>query len=1004
MKRPLLILMLFFFGMQMIFAQGKVITGKVTSSEDGLAIPGATITVIGTVTGITTNFDGNYELTVQGSDVILKFSFIGYKSQEIPVGQSSTIDVVLEPDLFGLDEVVVIGYGTSSKEALTGAVETVGAEKLKMLPAASLESALQGGVTGLLMSSGDGQPGAGSQISIRGIGSINASSQPLYVIDGIPVQSNDVSPTNFSNNGLSSTVMSTINPNDIKNISILKDASATAIYGSRGANGVIIITTKGGSSGKSKINFSAQTGVSDQAYNNLRQGLNAAQYKELFIEGYVNRGETEAVATARFDLWFPEAATTDTDWIDEVYNPGVTQQYNLDVSGGNDKISFFASAGYYNQEGVVIGTNFERFSSRLNLVAKLTDKLTITNNITIGNTSAKGSEDRTSWNNPMHNGFMCPPVVPLYDEDGLYYGDHLIVGMDGNNPVGGQFDNERWQKQTRIMDNITASYKILDELTFKTAWSFDLVNVSEFQYLNTRYGGARLEGGRGSEGKVNSLNWIGTQTLNYNKVLGEDHSIDVLLGYEAQKYDSRSLRATAEGYPNPYLRTLSNAANPILSTSSGSSYSFLSMFSRFSYSYKSKYYATASYRRDGSSRFGEDSRWGHFWSLGGSWRVTQEDFMEDLTWLNNLKLRASYGITGNASIGNFDALALYGFGNDYDQTPGSTPSNIGNPLLTWEGQSTLDVGIDLLAFDRFSATITYFNRKNNDLLLDRPLSATTGFSENTQNVGDMLNKGLELEVNAILINSTDFKWDLGFNITWLKNEVTRLDEPISDGAFLHTEGHDYYEFYLYQWAGVNAMTGAAMWYVDETKTTTTENVRGESNKVLIGKSATPTSFGGLNTNISYKGFKLSAQLAFVWDKYITDNQGGGIESDGARAPRSTDLYAFENRWTTPGEETIYPIFVWGNSSRSNEKKSTRFLYDATYVRLRDITLSYNFNSSVTDRLKMSSLSVFARANNYLTWVREPDRLQIDPEAGQNGVVNGIVPKTKSISIGINVGF
>lgn len=1003
MKRPLILLLMFFLGMQISFAQGRIITGTVSAAEDGTTIPGVTVQVVGTNTGITTDLDGNYQINVPGDNAVLKFSFIGYKAQDITVGQSSTINVVLEQDLIGLDEVVVIGYGTSSKEALTGSVETVKSERLKMLPAASLENALQGSASGLLMVSEDGQPGSASSINIRGIGSINASSEPLYVIDGIPSQGQSISPTGFSNDGISSSIMTTLNPNDIESISILKDASATAIYGSRGANGVIIITTKSGKSGDARINFSTQVGVSDNAYNNLRDGINAAQYKELFIEGYVNRGETVAEATDRFDLWFPEADHTDTDWIDLIYNPGVTQQYNLDASGGNDKMTYFVSAGYYNQEGVVVGTDFERFSTRLNLSADLSDRLKVTNNITLGNTTANGAEDRTSWVNPMHLGFFTPAVVPLYDDQGRYYAEHFILGMNGSNPIGIAYDDERWQKQNRIMDNFTASYKILENLTFKSAWSIDMINVDEFMYQNTRYGGSYIEGGSGEEGSTNTINWVGTQTLNYNTVFGEDHAFDALLGYEAQKHTSRSVRARAEGYPNEYLTTLSNAANPIVATSSGSQYSFLSYFSRFSYNFRGKYYATASYRRDGSSRFGEDARWGNFWSLGGAWRVTQEDFMDGLTWLNNLKLRASYGITGNASIGNFDALALYGFGNDYDGNPGSTPSNIGNPLLTWEGQSTLDIGLDLLVFDRFSATATYFYRKNSDLLLDRPLSSTTGFTSNTQNVGDMLNKGVELEVNAILINSSDFKWDLGFNITWLENEITRLDEPISNGAYLHTEGHDFYEFYMYEWAGVNPMTGAGVWYVDETKTATTE-VFNDANKSLIGKSGTPGSFGGFNTNLSYKGFTLSAQFAFVWDKYITDNQGGGIESHGARSPRSTSLYAFENRWTTPGEETIYPIFIWGNNTKTNQKKSTLYVYDATYVRLRDITLTYNFGSTVANKLKMSSLSVFAKANNYLTWVRDGDNLQIDPEAGQNGFVNGIVPKTKTMTFGINVGF
>lgn len=1002
MKRKLTIFLIFFLGMQMAFAQGKVVTGKVTSAEDGTTIPGVTIMVTGTTTGVTTDNNGNYQITLPNNNAVLKFSFIGFKSQSITVGQASTINVTLELDLVGLEEVVVIGYGTSTKEALTGAVQVVGSEKLSMLPAATLENALQGGVTGLMMNNADGQPGAGAEIRIRGIGSINASSEPLYVIDGIPVQSGSPSPTDFSNSGKSSNIMSTMNPNDVESISVLKDASATAIYGSRGANGVILITTKSGKAGKAKINFSASTGFSDNAYNNLQEPLNAAQYKELFIEGYTNMGESVATATARFDNWFPEADHTDVNWIDEIYRTGKTQQYNVDISGGANGISYFASIGYFDQEGVVVGTDFQRFSSRLNIVAKLTDKLTITNNINLGRTMAHGVDDQTSWSNPMHIGYFTPPQVPIYDEFGRFYGDALVLGMDGGNPLGVLLEDERWQKQTRITDNLTASYKIREDLVFKSAWSFDMVGVNEFQYQNPRYGGSRLVGGSGDEGTQNTLNWIGTQTLNYNKLFGQNHNFDALLGYEAQKYESRSLRARAEGYPNATLRTLANAANPMVATSSGTAYAFASMFSRFSYNYAGKYYATASFRRDGSSRFGQDSRWGNFWSLGTSWRVTQENFMKDIKWINNLKLRVSYGITGNASIGNFDAVALYGFGNDYDANAGSAPSNIGNPYLTWEGQSTLDVGIDLFVFDRFSATVNYFRRKNNDLLLDRPLSETTGFSGNLQNVGDMLNRGFEIEANAQIVKSADFNWDLGFNVTLMKNEVTRLDEPIIDGAQNHTEGHDYYEFYMYHWAGVNPANGAPQWYTDETMTTITEKVK-DASMFFTGKSAMPSAYGGVNTNLSYKGFSLSAQVVFVWDKWVYNNQAKGIESDGARAPRSTNLYAFENRWTTPGQEALVPKFVWGNTSKSNQTNQTRYLYDATYIRLRDLTLAYTFNKSVIEKLDISSLRVFVQANNYFTWVRSK-HYQYDPESDTNGIVNGTVPKTKSITLGVNVGF
>ncbi len=999
MKRTLTIFLLFFLGMQISFAQGRVVTGVVTNAADGTTLPGVTILVKGTTTGVTTDMNGAYQIMVPNANSVLEFSFIGFKHQNIAVGQNSTLNVALELDLVGLEEVVVIGYGTSTKEALTGAVEVVGSEKFDMVPVASLESSLQGNVVGLQMNANDGQPGAATQVRIRGIGSINASSAPLYVIDGIPVQTGADSETGFDNGGRSSNVMSTINPNDIESLSVLKDASATAIYGSRGANGVILITTKGGKSGKAKINFSAQTGFSDPAYNGRHEPLTGPQFTTLYLEGYMNKGETLAQAQSRFDNLFPVVANT--NWLDEIMRTGITQQYNVDVSGGANGISYFASAGYFDQEGILIGTDFTRFSSRLNIKAEVTDKLTITNNITVGRTESHGTSDGTAWDNPMYGAYLVPSVVPVYDDQGRFYADHQSI-MGASNPVGRLLEDERWQKQTRILDNLSASYKIRENLTFKSAWSFDLIGIHEFEFENGRYGDGRRVGGRSNEASINSTNWIGTQTLNYNTIFGDDHSFDALIGYEAQKYDRRAVQARGEGFPNPTLRTLASAANPTLAWSSGTQYSFASMFSRFSYNYQGKYYATASFRRDGSSRFGEDSRWGNFWSVGGSWRVIQEDFMADINWVNDMKLRVSYGITGNASIGNFDAMALYGFGYDYAGIAGSAPSNIGNPALTWEGQSTLDIGIDLFLFDRLSTTITYFNRKNTDLLLDRPLSTTTGFSSNTQNVGDMQNSGIEIEANASIIKTADFSWDLGFNITMMKNEVTRLDEPILDGAFNREEGRDYYEFYMWHWAGVDPATGRGTWYTDESMTTTTTNVS-DADRWYTGKSATPKAFGGINTNISYKGFNLSAQIAFVLDKYIYDVAGFVLDGDGRYTPRSTTLYAFENRWQNPGDESLYPMFYWGNTTGSNSKYQTRYLYDATYARLRDLTLSYTFGKSVIDKLDISSLKVFMKGNNLLTWVRDKD-LKLDPEASVSGLVDGLQPKIKSITFGVNVGF
>ncbi|WP_163516759.1 SusC/RagA family TonB-linked outer membrane protein [Gelidibacter japonicus] len=999
MKRKIIFCILTMLVSSFVFPQ-RIIKGNVSAADGIGPLPAATIMIKNSSTGVTSDFDGNYSITANVGDILV-FSYIGMVTQEVAVKNQTEINVVLKEDLSELDEIVVIGYGSVSKESLTGSVEVLSGDKFEMATSTSLENSLQGNVAGLQMSSSGGQPGSNVDIRIRGIGSFNADSSPLYVIDGIPVITGSQSETDFGNDGHASNVMSTINPNDIESVSVLKDASATAIYGSRGANGVIIITTKSGRSGKMKINFSTQVGFSSPAYNNLNEPINEKDYHTLFIEGYVNDGKTVEYAQNLYDNYYPDPA--DTNWLDAIMRNGVTKQYNIDASGGGDKITYFASASYFDQEGIMLGSDFERLSSRLNLTAKVTDKLTITNNISVGRTTAHGATEGTSFDSPMYGAYLVPAAVPIYNEEGQFYNGHVGFMMGGANPVGKYTEDERWMKQTRIIDNISADYKITQNLNFKTAWSFDLLNIHEFEFDNGRYGDGRRVGGRADEATIENISWIGTQTLNYNKLFQDRHQIDVLLGYEAQKSERRSLRARAEGYPNPNLRTLANAANPTLATSAKSEYSFLSMFSRLSYNFDRKYYATLSYRRDGSSRFGSDNRWGNFWSVGASWVLTQEKFMTDLTWLNNLKLRASYGVTGNAGIGNYDSLSLYGFGNDYATMPGSAPSNVGNSLLTWENQHSMDIGLSLAFLNnRITSNMTYFIRKNEDLLLERPLSRTTGFSANLQNVGDMQNTGFELDVNIGIIDSEDFNWQLGANVSFVNNKITKLDEPITENLFRKEEGRNFYDYYLTQWAGVDPQTGQGLWYTDETKSVKTSDYN-EAERVYVGKSALPDFFGGLNTSVRYKNFELSGQFSFVWNKYLYDYPAFVMDSDGRYTPRSTTQWNFDNRWTTPGQEALNPKWVWGNTSLSNSKNSTRALYDATYVRLRDVTFSYDLNNSVAEKINIVSMKIYLKGSNLLTWVRNKD-LRLDPESGTNGMVDAFIPMAKTVTVGLNIGF
>ncbi|NOY36590.1 MAG: TonB-dependent receptor [Chlorobi bacterium] len=982
-------------------AQERTVTGTVTAADDGSPLPGVTVLLKGTTTGTITGNDGTYSLSVPSSGATLVFSFVGYVTQEIAVGNQATINVTLQQEVKRLSEVVVIGYGTTSREAITGSVSEIESAKFQQIPAATFQQALQGNVAGMQVNSLDGQPGSNQQIRIRGIGSITASSTPLYVVDGIPVTSGTIAQTDFGNGGRSSNVMTALNPNDIESVTVLKDASATAIYGSRGANGVILITTKQGKAGQSKINFNSQVGFSDAAYKGLMKPLTAEQYTELFMEGYINRGFTPQEAQDQFDTDYPTPAHT--NWIDAITRTGITQQYDLSASGGTDKVTYYASAGYFDQQGYLIGTDFKRFSSRLNLTAKLNDRVTLTNNLTAAYTDENGVTDGTRWANPMYNGYLLAPVIPIKDEEGRYYADHKTFFMGGNNPVGKlSGDDERWMKTTRVIDNISVGYDIIDNLTFKTAWSFDLIGIREFIYRNGRYGDGRRHGGDAQESSTNHLNWIGTQTLEYSRTFGGKHSFNGLLGYEAQKADQRMVYAYAQTFPNPTLRTLASAANPTTTSSTGTMYSFESVFSRFSYDYDRKYFLTVSMRRDGSSRFGVNKRYGNFWSVGAAYQLSKESFMENLGFINDLKLHVSYGITGNASIGNFDHMGLYGFGQDYNGVPGSAPSSIGNPNLTWETQSTMEFGFDFGLFNRINGTVVYYNRENSDLILNRPISMTTGFGSNIQNVADMQNRGLEITLDADVVKTNDLLWTFGGNFSTLKNEIVKLDEPILSDPFRREQGRDYYEFWMWHWAGVDPANGDPLWYTDETESATTNNVS-EAERYYDGRSATPSFFGAVNSTLTWKGFTLDAQLTFTWDKWLYDASAWVITGDGRFTPRSTVQRTYYNRWTTPGQEASFPKFIWGGNQSSNQRNQTRYLLDDTYMRLRNLSLSYNIPQKLLSRANMKSLRVYVRGTNLWTWVRDKD-LYLDPEQSVSGFVNSVQPNLKTISFGLDFGL
>lgn len=1018
MRKPALMLILvglILIPLTVFGQQGVLIRGTVVDNE-GNPLPGANVIIEGTTYGAATDVEGKYQFRVppnvaRGQEVQLVAKFIGYKTAKQPIRLTPgeiVRDFSLEVDVIGLEEIVVVGYGTARKEELTGSIKVVRSEKLEQLPASSFQDVLQG-TPGLQVVNNDGAPGAGISVRVRGIGSISASNEPLYVIDGIPVISGSVSFTDFGNDGRSSNVLAALNPNDIESIVIAKDAASTAIYGSRGANGVVFITTKGGVAGSSiqwargpKLEAKIQRGYSSFAYPRLLRGLNAQQYHELYIEGYVNGGRlTAEQAEQRFRQQFPEADRTNTIWLDEITHTGITDQIDISAQGGGDRYTYYLSAGYFDQQGVIINNFFRRYSSRANLTADLTSRIKISNNLNLSFFRQRGITDGTRWQAPMYLAYLLAPVIPIFDEQGQYYAKHASFFMGGNNPVGHLNEDKRHLEQTRIIDNFAVNYNIGRGFVLRSTFSFDILNVDEYLYVNPRYGDGRNVGGAANESRTDIINWQINQTLNYTKTFNNVHNVDALVGFEQQKLHTDNVEDAGEGFPHPSLKTLAAAANPTLASSLRDESAFESYFSRLNYNYANKYFASASFRRDGSSRFGPERRWGNFWSFGLGYTISEEPFMNRFKFIDYMKIRGSYGETGNAEIGNFSWAGLYGFNREYDGLPGAAPTQIANPLLTWEKQQNLNIGVDFALWNsRLTGTVERFVRDSKDLLLNRPLSYTTGFRSVLQNVGDMRNTGWELSFQLEALRKRDFNLSLNFAVTTVSNKITRLDEPIQADPFRREQGRDFYEYWLFGWAGVDPETGDPLWYTDSTKTKTTNNIS-EAQRFYDGKSALPDFYGSFGLTGRYGRFTVSAQFNYQFGSYLYDAPGWVIHGDGRFTPRSTSSFAFNNRWRKPGDKALFPKFIWGGNKSSNAQNNSRYLFKGDFIRLKTLRITYKLPDIYAFRIGAKAIQAYINLYNFLTWAAD-DYLHFDPEQAPNGIYNTVTPISKTFNFGFNI--
>ena len=980
-------------------AQNKVIKGRVTD-ESNNPIPNASVVIKGSTSGAVTDANGYYSISVPATTATLVVSSLNYTSQEVSVSGKSEINVKLASSISTLQDVVVVGYGTTKKANLTGSVATIKAPEIENTPFTSIDKALQGKVAGLQSAASSGQPGASQEILIRGFSSISASTQPLWIVDGVILNTGDISRLQTTAN-----VLSTLNPNDIESISVLKDAASQSIYGSRAANGVIIVTTKKGRSGKTRIRFDYESGKSDIAYENrLYRPLNAQEYLDITREGLVNANASAATITSTLaSLGLGNGV--DFNWYDAVTRIAGQRLMNISMDGGNDKTNFFLSAGNFFQQGTSINSQLKRNSFNFKINNKATDKLTISVGLNGGAVSQRAPLNGGAFGNPMLSAYFLLPTRTAYNADGSYNLTSSSLGGLHNTVALTDLD-KRFVREVSLRGSASAEYKFSDNLKFRSNYGIDYNTAEEDQYNNPLHGDGAATNGRAYSYYTRYFNWTFTNTLDYTRNITKngDLSLFTQLGLESQKSSGYFGSLRAEQFP-PTLALVypASGASPALASAYISDYTFESKFFNGNINYQNRFVISGSFRRDGSSRFSPNHRYGNFWALGATWNMEKEKFMEKFTFINQLKLRTSLGVNGNAGIGNYDAPALYGYGYNYNQSPGSAPVNVGDPNLTWELNKPFDAGIDLSIFkSRINVTFDYYVRKSEDLLLNVPLSFTSGFSSARRNIGSMENRGIELELNVVPVQTKDFRWDIDLTYAANKNKITSLPDgkDIASGNFLLRVGVPRNTYYQRVYAGVDPANGDPLWYADSSLTTKTNVYPGTAARTFVGQSL-PKSFGSVTNTFTYKGFTFSAQFYYNFGNLVYDTWSGYYVGSGFGAVYNKVARQL-NRWTKPGDITDIPKYVY-NGNKNFNSASTFNLAQGDYIRLRDVQIGYELPKRDVEKIKLSAMRFYVRGSNLLTWVKDK-RLAFDPEQGLGASTNLNVFIPKTVTFGVNVTF
>ena len=1001
MKRKLMLLMTcLMIGIGLVNAQISKVTGNVTSEEDGLPVVGASVLVKGTTVGTVTDIDGNFTLTnVPSSAGTLVISFIGMQSQEVKI--KPNVIVVLKSDAEVLDEVVVTGYGVQRKASFTGAASIVGEEAIAKKNDANFVKVLEGSVPGVQMNNSTSMPGVWGSVYIRGRASLNSGTQPLYVIDGMPVNSDTDAISTSDNNMVDP--MSSINPADIESITVLKDAAATAIYGSRAANGVIVVTTKKGSEGKFNLNLDIKQGFVSMGNNNM-DFANAEESMKLFTDGLTayQGGDWQENYNYLADNYFGWDRKTSTDWMDAITRKGYYQDYNLSAQGRNGNTGYYVSLGYLNTDGLIIGSDMERFSGRMNLDSKF-KWATIGVNTSYSYSTQNGFSLSTggSMSSPLTAAISSQtPMDPVYDSEGNYNNINMY------NPVA-LMDEDTGELNENKMQTINLNpYLQVDfglGIYAKTTLGVNLTDLRQYQYWSALYNPQAMDyNGLGQQ--YNSRNTVVTwnNVVGWNHKFADKHDVSVMLGQEMQKksYFYEYYAKSDFPFADSGMRDLTTAG-----TEQGSEYykkeaRLASYFMDAHYSYADKYYLSGSYRRDGSSVFGSNTRWGNFWSVGGKWRISGEDFLNGNNVITNATLRASYGTVGNQDIDWYAARGFYGAGYNYNQMPGMIPVSISNQELTWEVSKKFDIGFDFSLWHRLHFTFDFYNEITSDALFQVPLSMTTGMTETYKNIGKIRNHGIEFSVNANILQTKDWTWSAYANLTWNENEVVKLstDEPIEYTFQIIEEGRPYTQFKMKEYAGVDRETGKPLWYLNETGNETTSDYNAAA-KRYVGD-ADPNVLGGFGTNLRWKDidFGLSFNYRLGGKVY---NSGAAFTGFGMAFRTPLEDVAL-NSWTEENKDAKYPQYIYKDPYNATST-SSRFLYSGDYLRISNLTLGYTLPKKWTTKILIQRLRAYISVDNLYTFTAS-DFVGYNPETSANGVIAWQYPATRTFIGGIQLTF